>query len=72
MTIRKKLSLGIGILLTLFIALGTITYFQTGQIGQNLTEIIQGKETGKRVAFLYLQFKSLNRTVSSKRDNQNA
>jgi signal transduction histidine kinase len=72
MTIRKKLSMGIGILLILFVALGTVTYFQTGQIGQNLTEIIQGKEAGKRVAFLYLQFKSLDRTVSSKRKNQNA
>ena len=41
MTIRQKLNMGAGILMTLFLSLGVISYFQIGQIDDNLTEIIQ-------------------------------
>ena len=70
MTIRKKLSMGIGILLILFLALGTITSFQTGQIGENLTEIIKGKELGKQIAVLHQQYKALDDTFVNKQNNQ--
>jgi len=70
MTIRKKLSMGIGILLILFLALGTITSFQTGQIGENLTEIIKGKELGKQIAVLHQQYKALDETFVNKQNNQ--
>lgn len=70
MTIRKKLSMGIGILLILFLALGTITSFQTGQIGENLSEIIKGKELGKQIAVLHQQYKALDETFVNKQKNQ--
>ena len=70
MTIRQKLSIGTGILLTLFLALGIITYFQIGQIDENLTEIIKGKELGQRVAFLYYRCKALEKAANKKRNNQ--
>jgi signal transduction histidine kinase/HAMP domain-containing protein len=72
MTIRKKLGMGIGILLILFLALGTITSFQTGQIGENLTEIIQGKELGKQIAVLHQQYKALDETLKDKQNSQKA
>lgn len=72
MTIRKKLSMGIGILLILFVALGIVTYFQIGQLDENLAEIIQGKELGRRVALNYRQYKKLDQTVTQKRDEQNS
>jgi len=72
MTIRKKISMGIGILLILFLALGTITSFQTGQIGENLAEIIQGKELGKQIAVLNQQYKALDETFTNKQDSQKA
>ncbi|MFH1716038.1 MAG: MCP four helix bundle domain-containing protein [Planctomycetota bacterium] len=68
MTIRKKLSAGIGILLILFLALGVISYFQIGQIDENLTEIIQGKELGKRTALLYKQYETLDDAVKKTKD----
>jgi signal transduction histidine kinase len=70
MTIRKKISMGIGILLILFLALGTITSFQTGQIGENLEEIIQGKELGKQIAVLNQQYKALDETFTNKQNSQ--
>lgn len=70
MTIRQKLSIGTGILLTLFLALGIITYFQIGQIDENLTEIIKGKELGQRFAFLYYRCKALEKTANKKRNNR--
>ncbi len=72
MTIRKKLGMGIGILLILFLALGTITSFQTGQIGENLTEIIEGKELGKQIAVLHQQYKALDETFKDKQNSQKA
>ncbi len=70
MTIRKKLNTGIGILLILFLALGVISYFQIGQIDDNLTEIINNKELGKRTALLYEQYKTLNDSVKNTADRQ--
>jgi len=70
MTIRKKLSTGIGIILILLLALGIVSYFQIGQIDENLTEIIQGKELGKRIAFLYQQYKTLDNTLTEKKVSQ--
>jgi len=70
MTIRRKLSAGIGILLTLFVALGVISYFQIGQIDENLTEIIHGKELGKRTALLYERYKILDDAAKGTKDRQ--
>ena len=70
MTIRRKLSLGIGILLVLFLALGIVSYFQIGQIDENLTEITQGKESGKRIGLLYRQQRMLDEALKSKKNHQ--
>jgi len=44
MTIGKKLDVGIGILLALFLLLGAVSYFQTKQIDKSLREITRAKE----------------------------
>ncbi|MEA3226054.1 MAG: ATP-binding protein [Planctomycetota bacterium] len=71
MTIRKKLNMGIGVLMTLFLALGIISYFQIGQIDENLTEIIQGKALGKQAVSLHEQRKTLDAALTKKKDSQN-
>ena len=71
MTIRRKLSMGIGVLMTLFLALGIISYFQIGQIDESLTEIIQGKALGKRAVSLHRRRKTLDAALTKKKDSQN-
>jgi len=71
MTIRKKLSMGIGILLILFLALGIISYFQIGQIDEALTQIIEGKASAKRAALLLQRYKTLDDTLMKKKELQN-
>jgi C4-dicarboxylate-specific signal transduction histidine kinase len=44
MTIGKKLDVGIGILLALFLLLGAVSYFQTKQVDKSLKEIARAKE----------------------------
>jgi C4-dicarboxylate-specific signal transduction histidine kinase len=44
MTIGKKLDVGIGILLALFLLLGAVFYFQTKQIENSLREIARAKD----------------------------
>ena len=68
MTIRQKLSMGIGILMTLFLALGVISYFQIGQIDDNLTEIIRSKALGKRAVVLNQQYKDLDAELENAKD----
>ncbi|UCC98511.1 MAG: HAMP domain-containing protein [Phycisphaerales bacterium] len=70
MTIRRKLSMGVGILLILFVALGVISYLQIGQIDDNLTKIIRGKDLGKRTVVLYRQYKALESDLAEKKDRQ--
>ena len=72
MTIRKKLSMGIGVLMTLFLALGVISYFQIGQIDENLTEIIQGRTLGKQAVNLLRRYKTLDADWANELDTQNA
>ena len=71
MTIRRKLSVGIAILLTLFAALGVVTYFQIGQLDENIAEKIQRKELGSRVALLYRQYMVLDEILRKNRENRN-
>lgn len=70
MTIKKRLSFGIAILLVLFMALGVVLYFHIGKIDDNLTRIMQGRELGKRSALLYQQYKALDETITNKKNNQ--
>ena len=72
MTIRKRLSFGIAILLVLFLALGVVLYFHLGKIDDNLTRIMQGRELGKRSALLYQQYKTLDDTITNKKNSQDA
>ena len=44
MTIGKKLDVGIGILLALFLLLGAVSYFQAKQMDKSLREIARAKE----------------------------
>ncbi len=71
MTIRKKLSMGIGVLMTLFLVLGVISYFQIGQIDENLAEIIQGKALGKKAVNLHQRYKILDAALAKKKDARN-
>ncbi|MHC4679222.1 MAG: sensor histidine kinase [Planctomycetota bacterium] len=72
MTIRRKLSMGVGILLILFLALGVISYLQIGQIDDNLTKIIRGRDLGKRTVLLYRQYKALESDLAEKKDRRDA
>ena len=62
--------MGIGILLILFLALGIISYFQIGQIDENLTEVIQGKDLGNRIALLYKRYQALDDALTKNKSSQ--
>jgi len=51
MTIGKKLDVGIGILLALFLILGTVSYFQTKQMQESLREVAKVKELTSTVPY---------------------
>lgn len=51
MTIGKKLDVGIGILLALFLLLGAVSYFQTKQMDKSLREIARAKEPTSATAY---------------------
>jgi C4-dicarboxylate-specific signal transduction histidine kinase len=51
MTIGKKLDVGIGILLAVFLLLGAVSYFQTKQIDKSLREITKAKELTSVTAY---------------------
>jgi signal transduction histidine kinase len=72
MTIRKKLSFGIGIILAFFLALGIVSYFHIGKIDDNLSRIMQGKELGMHSVILYQRYKSLDEETTNKKNNQDA
>ncbi len=72
MTIRKRLSFGIGILMVLFLALGIVSYFHIGKIDDNLSRIIQGRELGKRSVLLLQRYKALDETTTNKKNSQDA
>ena len=58
--------------MTLFLALGIISYFQIGQLDENLAEIIQGKALGKRAVNLHQRYKTLDAALANEKDAQNA
>lgn len=68
MTIGKKLSVGIGVLMTLFLSLGVISYFQIGQIDRSLSEIIRGKTLGQRALLLHQRYKDLRAALAKVKD----
>jgi signal transduction histidine kinase len=70
MTIRKRLSFGIGIILALFLALGIVSYFHIGKIDDNLTRIMKGRKLGKHGDSIYQQYKALDETITNKKNNQ--
>ena len=72
MTIRKKLGMGIGVLMTLFLVLGVISYFQIGQIDENLAEIMQGRALGKEAVGLHQRYRTLDAALAKKKDSHNA
>ena len=72
MTIKKRLSFGIAILLVLFLALGIVSYFHIGKIDDNLSRIMQGRELGKRSALLYQHYKALDEETINKKSNQDS
>ncbi|MHC4626514.1 MAG: ATP-binding protein [Planctomycetota bacterium] len=72
MTIRRKLSTGISILMILFLLLGSISYFQIGQIDDNLEEIMQGKALGNKAVHLHRRYKTLDAALAEKKDSHNA
>ena len=72
MTIRRRLSMGIGVLMALFLVLGVISYFQIGQIDENLAEIMQGKALGKEAVNLHQRYRTLDAALAKKKDSHNA
>jgi len=72
MTIRRKLSTGISVLMVLFLLLGAISYFQIGQIDDNLEEIMQGKALGNKAVHLHRRYRTLDAALAQKKDSHNA
>ena len=72
MTIKRKLSTGICVLMTLFLLLGAISYFQIGQIDDNLEEIMQGKALGNKAVHLNQRYKTLDAVLAKEKDSHNA
>jgi len=63
--------MGIGVLMTLFLALGVISYFQFGQIDENIGQIIQSKALGKRAVDLHERYKELDCALAKAKDVRN-
>jgi hypothetical protein len=67
MTIRQRLGIGIGGLMTLFVALGVFSYLRTGQIGDGIEQIIQNKTLGKRAVVLHKRYRELDSEVEKRK-----
>ncbi len=55
----------------LFLALGVISYFQIGQIDENIDEIIQSRALGKRAVGLHQRYKELDSELEKAKDARN-
>lgn len=72
MTIKKKLSMGIGVLMILFLALGVISYLQIGQVDKRLSDVIRGRALARRADVLRQRYEALEAAVAGNPEDEDA